>query len=112
MSLPNAQPYARPGISGLWLRLAAKALVRLAHRAPPIATPERSPAASRHIVGVRKFAICKDARGQLRRIDLILPVDLVRDLSRPLDIEFLDGGETVTAEILGKAIRSNFQQRK
>ena len=60
------------------------------------------------IVGVRKFAVCKDARGQLRRIDLFLPADLLGELSRPLDIKFLDGDEPVTVDELGEAVRSNF----
>jgi hypothetical protein len=60
------------------------------------------------VVGVRKSAVCRDARGDLRRIDLFLPADLVAELSRPLDIKFLDGEEPVTADEIGKAVRSNF----
>jgi hypothetical protein len=60
------------------------------------------------IIGIKKSAVCRDARGQLRRIDLFLPADLVAVLARPLDIRFLDGDEPVTADELGTAIRSNF----
>ena len=59
-------------------------------------------------MGVKKSAVCKDSHGQLRRIDLFLPADLVAELARPLDIRFLDGDEPVTADELGKAIGSNF----
>ncbi len=108
MSLQNAQTETLPRKSYGWLRLASKAFVRLTRGAPPPAAPVEPPPAAQPVVGVKKSAVCKDARGQLRTIDLFLPADLVRELSRPLDIKFLDGDEPVTADELGKAIRSNF----
>jgi len=109
MSLQNTESETVPQKSNGWLRRASKAFARLARSAPPTpARAEPAPAAPGPVVGVRKPAVCKDARGQLRTIDLFLPADLVRELSRPLDIRFLDGDEPVTADQLGKAIRSNF----
>ena len=69
---------------------------------------EPSPVAQGPVVGVKKSAVCKDSRGQLRRIELFLPTDLLAELARPLDIRFLDGDEPVTADELGRAIRSKF----
>lgn len=96
-----------PRRSSFWLWLASKVFVRLilgASRAPA-----KRPAAPRApVVGVKKSAVCKDARGQLRTIELFLPADLVSELARPLDIRFLDGEQPVTADELGKAIKLNF----
>jgi len=111
MGLKNAGSGTLRQRSNGWLQRASKAFVLLIRGAPPSKTPapaEPTPAARRVVVGVKKSAVCKDARGQLRTIDLFLPADLVRELSRPLDIRFLDGDEPVTADQLGKAIRSNF----
>jgi hypothetical protein len=111
MSLLNAErgtPHQGP--KG-WLRRASQALARLAGGPPPkraLAPVEPSPTAYKPIVGVRKSAVCKDVRGELRTVQLFLPADLVADLARPLDIRFLDGDEPVTADELGKAIRANF----
>ena len=107
MSFENARPAARPRRSGFWSRAAAEALLRLLSGAPPVrvgAPPGPRPP----VVGVRKTAVCRDARGGLRRIDLFLPADLVAELSRPLDMKFLDGDEPVTADEVGKAIQANF----
>jgi hypothetical protein len=111
MSFMNAEP-ATPhqGPKG-WLRLASQALARLADGARPKGAPapvEPSPAAYQPIIGIRKSAVCKDARGELRVLELFLPADLVAELARPLDIKFLDGDQPVTADQLGKAIRANF----
>jgi hypothetical protein len=38
-------------------------------------------------------AVCKDARGQLRTLELFLPADLVAELARPLDIKFLSSSK-------------------
>ncbi len=111
MSLTPARPDAGRQRWGLWSRLASRALVRALGGAPP-ALVEPKPPSRRPIVGVRKAAICRDAQGVLRRIDLFLPADLVGDLSRPLDIQFLDGDEPVTAEEVGKAVRSSFVTSK
>jgi hypothetical protein len=103
-----------PGRPNGWLRLASKALARLVRCEPSTGTPakeEPSPTAPQPIVGVRKSAVCKDAHGQLRRIDLFLPADLMGELARPLDIKFLDGDQPVTAEHLCQAIRSNFANK-
>lgn len=103
------QPVRR---SSFWLWLASKVFVRLVLGASPPemrAPAKPRPAASAPVVGIRKSAVCKDIRGQLRTIDLFLPADLVSELSRPLDIRFLDGDEPVTADQFGKAIRSNFK---
>jgi hypothetical protein len=87
MSLQNAESETVPQKSNGWLRRASKAFARLARSAPPTpARAEPTPAAKQLIIGVRKSAICKDARGQLRTIDLFLPAELVRELSPPLDI--------------------------
>ncbi len=111
MSLQNAESKTLPRESYGWLRLAKKAFVRLTGGAPPLRAPAPvvpPPARRQPVVGVKKSAVCKDARGQLRTIDLFLPADLMTELSRPLDIKFLDGDELVTADEIGKAIRSNF----
>ena len=111
MSFHHPQIRAFPRGSKFWLWLASKLFVRLVLRAPQAETrtPTRPPAAARTpIVGVRKAAVCKDARGQLRTINLFLPADLVSELARPLDIRFFDGDEPVTAAQLAKAIQSNF----
>lgn len=107
MGMRNAGTAARPRRSGFWSRAAAEILLRLLSGAPPVRTDGRSkprPPA----VGVRKSAVCKGARGELRRIDLILPADLVADLARPLDMRFLDGEQPVTADEIGRAVKSNF----
>jgi hypothetical protein len=111
MSLQNAHPGTLPQGSNGWLRRAWKVFVLLTRTAPPTGTPapvEPSLAPRRQVVGVKKSAVCKDARGQLRTIDFFLPADLLTELARPIDIKFLDGDEPVTADELGKAIRSNF----
>jgi hypothetical protein len=110
MSVQNTQTETLPQTSN-WLRVASKAFLRLTRAPRPTGKPApvgAAPEARRLVVGVKKSAVCKDARGQLRRIDLFLPTDLVAELARPLDIGFLDGDEPVTADELGKAIRSNF----
>jgi hypothetical protein len=111
MSLLNAEPGTPHRGPKRWLRLASQAFARLAggtlsKRGP--APVEPSPIAYKRIVGVRKSAVCKDARGELRTVQLFLPADLVVELARPLDIRFLDGDEPVTADELGRAIRANF----
>jgi hypothetical protein len=111
MSLQNARPGTLPQGPNGWLRRAWKASVLLIRTAPPAGTSapvEPSPAPRRQVVGVKKSAVCKDARGQLRTIDFFLPADLLTRLAKPLDIQFLDGDEPVTADELGEAIRSNF----
>jgi len=104
MKLQSAKPAARPRKSSFWSRETTEALIRLLSGAPPV----RVGAPPAPVVGVRKSAVCKDARGELRRIDLFLPADLVAELARPLDIRFLDGEQRVTAGEIGKAIKSNF----
>ena len=108
MSLKNVRPGAARQRPSVWSRLASQALMRLLSGVP--AAPARSSSTRPPVVGFRKSAVCKDARGELRRIDLFLPVDLVGQLSRPLDIRFLDGDEPVTAGELGRALRSNFSK--
>ena len=111
MSYLKAEPgIPRRGSKG-WLRLASQALGRLTGGAPSKreASPiDPLPAAYKPVVGVRKSAVCKDARGQLRTLELFLPADLVAELAGPLDIKFPDGDQPVTADELGKAIRANF----
>jgi len=107
MSSQSVKPAARPRRSGFWSRAAADALIRLLSCAPPVRVGA-PPAPRAPVVGVRKSAVCKDARGDLRRIDLFLPADLVAELARPLDIRFLGGEQPVTAGEIGKAIKSNF----
>ncbi len=110
MSLLNAEPGTPHRGPRGWLRLAS-ALARLAGGPPPKPAPapvEPPPTAYKPIVGIRKSAVCKDARGELRTLQLFLPADLVAELARPLDIKFLDGDQPVTADELGKAIRANF----
>jgi hypothetical protein len=111
MSLLNAEPGTPHRGPRRWLRLASQALARLTGGAPAkraAARVEPSPIAHKRIVGVRKSAVCKDARGELRTVHLFLPADLVAELPRPLDIRFLDGEQPITAEELGRAIRANF----
>ena len=94
-----------------WLRKASQGLARVAGGSPakPAPTPVGPPTkVDKTIVGIRKSAVCKDARGELRTVHLFLPADLVEELARPLDIQFLDGDEPVTADELGKVIRANF----
>ncbi len=111
MSFTTARPDAGRQRWGLWSRLASRALVRaLGGARPPLVEPP--PPSRRTVVGVRKAAVCRDAQGALRRIDFLLPADLVGELSRPLDIQFLDGDEPVTAEEVGKAVRSSFVTSK
>jgi hypothetical protein len=107
MSLQSAKPAARSRRSGFWSRAAAEALIRLLSGAPPVRV-DAPPAPRAPVVGVRKSVVCKDARGELRRIDLFLPADLVAELARPLEMSFLDGEQPVTAGEIGKAIKSNF----
>ena len=77
MSLQNAESETVPQKSNG----ASKAFAGLARSAPPTpARAEPAPAARQPVVGVRKSAVCKDARGQLRTIDLFLPAELVREL--------------------------------
>jgi len=110
MSFRNAQPETLARRPNGWLRLASKAVrVTCGATAKQAPAPVGPPSSAGHpVVGVRKSAVCTDARGQLRRIDLFLPADLVAELSRPLDLKFLDGDEPVTADEIGKAIRLNF----
>ena len=111
MGLQNTKLGTLPPGSNGWLRRVSKAFVRPTRGAPRSRTPapaELSPAAQRTVVGVKRSAVCKDARGQLRTIDFFLPADLLTELARPLHIKFLDGDEPVTADELGSAIRSNF----
>jgi hypothetical protein len=111
MSMQNAQTEMLPQKSNGWLRVLSKAFLRLTRGARPTGKPapvEASPQARQPVVGVKKSAVCKDAGGRLRTIELFLPADLVSELARPLEIRFLDGDEPVTADELGKAIRSNF----
>jgi len=111
MSVQNVQTETLPQRSSGWLRLASNALLRRTHGARSAEKPapvEASPQARQPVVGVKKSAICEDARGQLRTIELFLPADLVSELARPLDMRFLDGEQPVTADELGKAILSNF----
>ncbi len=68
----------------------------------------RPPPRRASVVGVRKTALCRDACGGLRRIDFLLPGDLVAQLSRPLDIEFVDGDQPLTADEISKAVQANF----
>ncbi len=111
MSMQNAQTEMLPQESNGWLRVASKAFLRLTRGARPMGKPapvEASPLARQPVVGVKKSAVCKDACGQLRTIELFLPADLVSELALPFEIRFLDGEQTVTADELGKAIKLNF----
>jgi hypothetical protein len=111
MSMRNAQKEIFARKPNGWLRVASKAFLRLTRGARPTGKPapvEASRQTTQPIVGVKKSAVCKDARGQLRTIELFLPADLVSELARPLEIRFLDGEQTVTVDELGKAIKSNF----
>ena len=111
MSPTPARSNARRQRWGFWSRLASRALVRALGGAPP-ALVEPSPPSRAPVVGVKKSAVCKDAQGGLRRIDLFLPADLVIELSRPLEMRFLDGEEPVTAEDIGRAVRLGFVRTK
>jgi hypothetical protein len=108
MSLPNVRPSAarRPGF---WSRRATAALLHLLSGAPPVRV-DPPPSLRSPVVGVKKSAICRDARGQLRTIELFLPAGLVTELARPLDIRFLDGEEPVNANELSRAVRSSFAE--
>ncbi|HZZ63265.1 MAG TPA: hypothetical protein VFE63_19205 [Roseiarcus sp.] len=110
MSLQNTEQAMLHRVSKGWLRLASRALSRLTRGAPSKqeSPPAVSPPAYKPVVGLRKSAVCKDARGQLQTLELFLPADLVAQLARPLDIKFLDGDGPVTADELGKAVRANF----
>ena len=107
MSLRSAPMATRPQRPGFWSRLAADALIRLLSGAPPVRV-EATPPRRASVVGVRKTALCRDACGGLRRIDFLLPGDLVAQLSRPLDIEFVDGDQPLTADEISKAVQANF----
>lgn len=107
MSIENARPGGPPRRPSLWSRLASEALTRLLSSAPPVLA-QSPPLPRQQVVGVRKSAVCRDARGELRRIDLFLPLDLVGELSRPIDIRFLDGDKVVTADEVGRAVKSSF----
>ena len=116
MSLQNTESETRGRGAGGWLRLVSRVFVLLrcsatcsARPTRPLPPAERSPAAPRPVIAVKKSAVCKDTRGQLRTIDMFLPADLLTELARPLDIKFLDADEPVTSEQLGKAIQENFQ---
>ena len=108
MSFKNVRPGAPPRRSSFRSRLASEVLIRLLSNAPRALTQSAPPAPRQPVVAVKKSAVCRDARGGLRRIDLFLPADLVGELSRPIDILFLDGDEPVTADELGRAVKSNF----
>ena len=60
------------------------------------------------IVGVKKSAVYRDGRGQFRVIDFFLPADLLTDLGRPVEIQFLEGEELVSAAKFEKVINVNF----
>ena len=94
MSLPNAQPYARPGNLG---PLAAAGGEGPCPSGAPRAPDCDAGTIACGVAAHRRRPPVRNLQGRARsasQIDLILPVDLVGDLSRPLDIEFLDGGET------------------
>ena len=90
-----------------WRRL-ARALSPDRARAGTGSPAESSTPAGEAIVGVRKSAVYRDGRGQFRVIDFFLPADLLTDLGRPVEIQFLEGEELVSAAKFAKAINVNF----
>jgi hypothetical protein len=99
------------GLSNGWRRLARMLLP------PPAPSGTRLPAGSSTaaggaIVGVKKSALYRDGRGQFRVIDFFLPADLLTDLTRPIEIQFLEGEELVSAENFAKVISVNFGSRE
>ena len=62
------------------------------------------------IVGVKKSALYPDGRGQFRVIDFFLPADLLTDLRRPIEIQFLEGEELVGAEEFRESDQRQFRK--
>ena len=71
-------------------------------------SPADSSTAGGTIVGVKKSAVFRDRRGQFRVIDFFLPADVLTDLRRPIEIQFLEGEELVSAEKFEEVISVNF----
>ena len=92
----------RPGfLSRCCRRLARRLLRKETVSGPPTAVPAT-------IVGLKKTAVYRDYTGQFRVIEFFLPADLVTKLRRPIEIQFLEGEEFVTAQQFGQAINSGF----
>ena len=70
-----------------------------------------APAVLPTIVGVKKCAVYRDGDGQFRVIEFFLPADLLTKLRRPIEIQFLEGEELVTAQQFDEAISSGFLNR-
>ena len=97
----------RPGLSSSGSRWLTRWLLQ--KRAEPEA--DASTAIPRAVVGIKKSAVYRDRGGQFRVIEFFLPADLLTKLRRPIEFQFMEGEELVTAEQLGEAIGSRFLNR-
>ena len=94
----------RPGFLSRCCRRLARRLLR--KPAETVSGPSTAVPAT--IVGLKKTAVYRDYTGQFRVIEFFLPADLVTKLRRPIEIQFLEGEELVTAQQFGQAINSGF----
>jgi hypothetical protein len=61
------------------------------------------------IVIGKKSAVYRDRRGQLRVIEFFLPPDLLAEMQSPIEIQFLEGEEFISAEQFHKSMHVNFR---
>ena len=85
--------------------------IRGLFRKRPRLEADPPPAVLPTIVGVKKCAVYRDGDGQFRVIEFFLPADLLTKLRRPIEIQFLEGEELVTAQQFDEAISSGFLNR-
>ncbi len=85
--------------------------MRALFRKRPRIEADPPPAVLPAIVGVKKSAVYRDGDGQFRIIEFFLPADLLTKLRRPIEIQFLEGEELVTAPQFDEAISSGFFNR-